>query len=219
MPASFILLRVSVSAGRLPGHVQAAFGGHFLPPFGHQADDVRLELERDGDDLRRVGHFQVEPGLDDLAQLPDVAVLHVPPVFAQMGGDPVRARGLAGQRGRHRVRFAAFAPAVTGFAQRGDVVNVDTQLQHAPGLSVTIRVMRNPNCGPAVRPNDNWRCLSLASPVFMRRAEIALLYQLLGAGSPLDGADLLRFWRFGVILTLIAHHRTDRALALSPVLR
>jgi len=52
----------------------------------------------------------------------------VAPVFPQMGRDPVGARGLASQGGGYRVRLASLAPAVTGLAQRGDVVNVYTQL-------------------------------------------------------------------------------------------
>ena len=44
------------------GNFQSAFGRHFRPPFGHDADDVRLQFQRDGDDFRHVGHFEVQAG-------------------------------------------------------------------------------------------------------------------------------------------------------------
>jgi hypothetical protein len=47
-----------------------------------------------------------------------------------MGGDAVRARGLGRERCRHGIRLAAPVPAIAGFANRGDMVNVYTQFQH-----------------------------------------------------------------------------------------
>src|SRR5471030_3479799 len=54
----------------------------------------------------------------------------MPPVFAQMRGDAVRARRLANARGFDRIRLAKSAPAITRLADRGDVVNVDAELEH-----------------------------------------------------------------------------------------
>ena len=59
------------------------------------------------DDFGSVGHFEVEAGFEDLAELADVAILHVPAVFAQVGGDAVGAGGFADERRFDRVRFAA----------------------------------------------------------------------------------------------------------------
>jgi hypothetical protein len=52
------------------------------------------------------------------------------PVFAQVGGDAVRAGGLADFRGLDGVRFAESAPAIARLANRGHVVNVNTELKH-----------------------------------------------------------------------------------------
>ena len=68
------------------------------------------------------------------AQFPDVAVLDVPAVFAQVRGDAVRARRLANPRGLDRVGFAKSASAITRFAQRGDVVNIDAEFEHVINL-------------------------------------------------------------------------------------
>ena len=110
--------------------VQAAFGGQFGAAFGHQANDVGFETEGDGDDFRRVGHFQVEAGFDGLAEFDDVAVLDVPAVFAQVGGDAVGAGGFADESGFDGVRFAAIASAIAGLAQGGNVINVDPEFEH-----------------------------------------------------------------------------------------
>src|SRR5208282_4304260 len=111
-------------------NVQPAFGCHFQPPFGHDADDIRLQFQRDADDFRHVGHFEIEPGLDGFAQLPNVAVLDVPAVFAQMRGDAVRAGGFTNPRRLDRIRFAETAPTIPRLAERCDVVNVDAEFEH-----------------------------------------------------------------------------------------
>ena len=53
----------------------------------------------------------------------DVGILNVPPIFAQMGGDPVGS-GLLAQHGRrHRIGFGA----ATRLPHRGDVIDVHIQ--------------------------------------------------------------------------------------------
>src|SRR5579863_126733 len=59
----------------------------------------------------------------------------MPAVFPQVGRDPVRSRGLAGQSGCNRVRLAPSPSPVAGLAQRGHVVDINSQLQ--PGHIVT----------------------------------------------------------------------------------
>jgi hypothetical protein len=42
----------------------------------------------------------------------------------------VRARRLANARGGNRIGFAKSAPAITRFANRRDVINVDAKFEH-----------------------------------------------------------------------------------------
>jgi hypothetical protein len=65
------------------------------------------------------------------AQAVNVAVLDVPSILPQVGGDPVRARALASQSGGQHFRFPGWASAVPGFAKGRDVVDIHTELQHA----------------------------------------------------------------------------------------
>jgi hypothetical protein len=51
-------------------------------------------------------------------------------ILPQMRGNAVGAGRFADKRGFRGVRFAFFAPVVTSFSNGGDVVDVDTQLQH-----------------------------------------------------------------------------------------
>ena len=111
-------------------HIQSAFSRHLQTPLRHHANDVRLQLEGDRDDLRRIRHFQIKPRLDDFAQPPDVAVLNMTPVLAQVRGDPMRASGLAHQRRGDGIRLAVTEPAITRLADRGHVINVDAKFEH-----------------------------------------------------------------------------------------
>jgi hypothetical protein len=47
-------------------------------------------------------------------------------VFAQMGGDAVGSGGLAQLSRHHRIRFPLGETSITGFPQRGHMVNIDT---------------------------------------------------------------------------------------------
>src|SRR5215211_325442 len=118
-------------AERLPlgGDFQAAFGGNFLPPFGNDADDVGFYLEGDSNDLRRIRHFEIEPGLDGAADVPTVAIEDMAAIFAQMNGNPVGAGLFAEARGRQRVRFAGIAAAIPGLADGSDVIDIDAELE------------------------------------------------------------------------------------------
>ena len=129
--------------GQIAGHVQTAFRGDLLPPFGHQADNVRLEVERDADDFRRVGHLEIQPCRDGLAYFPDVSVLDMAAVLAQVRRDSVGAGGLALSRGRHRVRFASLPATVPRFPQSGHVIDVYSQLQHLIELWFSLALLRN----------------------------------------------------------------------------
>jgi hypothetical protein len=54
----------------------------------------------------------------------------VAPVLAQVRGDAVRARRLANPRGFDGTWLAKSAPAIPRLANGGDVVNVDSKLEH-----------------------------------------------------------------------------------------
>src|SRR3954470_16292616 len=60
----------------------------------------------------------------------DVAILHMPPVAAQVNGDPLRASQLADDRGRNRIRLIA----LPSFTDRGNVIDVDSET-HARRLA------------------------------------------------------------------------------------
>ena len=65
-----------------------------------------------------------------LTQFPDVAVLDVPAILAQMRGNAVCAGGFANPRGRDGVRLAESASAIARLAERRDVINVDAEFEH-----------------------------------------------------------------------------------------
>ena len=89
--------------------VQAALGRQFLAAFRHQRRLVRLDLAgqvRDGVHRR---HFQVQPVGHQRPQQPQVALLDVAPVFAQVDGDAVGPAEQSQQRRRHGVGFVGRA--------------------------------------------------------------------------------------------------------------
>jgi hypothetical protein len=113
------------------GDVQAAFGCQFLSAFRDDANNLRLEAGGDVHHLGRVGHFKVETRFDGLTKFPDVAILDVAAVFAEMRGDAVGAGGFADESCLDGIRFAAIASGVARLAQGRDVINVHAQLQHS----------------------------------------------------------------------------------------
>ena len=98
--------------------------------FRDYANDIRLQFQGDADHLRRVRHFQVQAGLDNLPQTPDVAILNMPAIFPQMRGNALRPGGLANQSGCHGIRLTMAHAAIPRFTYGGDVINVNTQFEH-----------------------------------------------------------------------------------------
>ena len=97
---------------------------------------MRLVRKRDRQHLFRACHFEVQRQVGGFLYPFEIVVADMPPVFAQVGGDPVAAdRGYDLGRA-HRVRMIAAACV----ADRGDVVDIDPEAQpfaHAlrlPGL-------------------------------------------------------------------------------------
>jgi hypothetical protein len=91
-------------------------------------------LERDPDDLRGVGHFQVQPCVNPAPQLANVAILDMTPILAKVGRNAVRSGGFGSERSLDRAGLTLGTPAITRLPDSGHVVNIDAKLQHA-GLS------------------------------------------------------------------------------------
>jgi len=58
------------------------------------------------------------------------AIIGVASILAQVGSDAVGAGRFTNQRGVDRVRFALSTAAIPSFAQRGNVIDIDAELQH-----------------------------------------------------------------------------------------
>ena len=78
--------------------------------------------------------FQVQAGLDGLAEESQVAVLNVPPILPEMDCDPVSAGEFRLSRRPDRVRLT---PA-SSLAKGGDVVNIHSQTRHASHLPASL---------------------------------------------------------------------------------
>ena len=109
--------------GELAGHVQAAFGGEFLAPLGHQAGILRAHLQAMASisSVTAISRFILV--CSKPAQDTHVGVLDVAPVFAQVQGDGVGPGGFRQQGGLDRAGIAGAA----GLAQGGHMVDVDAE--------------------------------------------------------------------------------------------
>ena len=136
----------------------------------------------------------------------------MPPVFAQMRGDAMRAGRFADFSGLDRIGFAKSAPAIARLAQCRDVVNVDAELEHNHGCGVASATAAKNN---AVKTWDNFSIEHLSVPnqreigkcnydsdcptapvsAFIRRAQASLLREILAAGFDLHGGYFLRVRR------------------------
>jgi Uma2 family endonuclease len=124
---------------RLSSDVESAFGGDFFASFRNQGHVVGFDRQRNADHFIRGGHFQIQVGADGLAQNADVAVLDVPPVFAQVDGNTIGSGQFHDRCGGHWIGFDGTA----GLTNRGDVVDVDSQGQQGSilkhiGLSILL---------------------------------------------------------------------------------
>ena len=104
-------------------NIETAFGRDLLPPFGDQRHLMRPQTRRDREHFVRASHLEVEYRRDRRCETLDVDVLNVPPVFAEMRGDPVGARPFAEFRRGHGIRLIA-SP---GLSNGRDVVDVDVE--------------------------------------------------------------------------------------------
>ena len=63
-------------------HVETAFSGQLLTPFGHQCDEMRFDVHRHPGHLVRCRHLEIQLGLNNVSQEPEVSILDVPSVLA-----------------------------------------------------------------------------------------------------------------------------------------
>jgi hypothetical protein len=93
----------------LAGHIQTAFGGHFLTFFRHQAAEMRFGLAGNRQHLFGDRHLKIHAGVQRLAQNTHIAIGNMATVFAQMHGNAVSA-SLLGDKGRlNRIRISRAA--------------------------------------------------------------------------------------------------------------
>jgi len=87
--------------------------------FRHETNLVGVNLLGNRDNLRHVGHFEIEARANGLADQSNIAILNVPAIFPQMNRNAVRAGKLDFRRCPNRVGFgdrAAFGALVARLA-------------------------------------------------------------------------------------------------------
>ena len=116
----------TLDAIALAGNVQPALGGELLPFLRDQRDEIWFHRERD---LRHGivrSHFQIEFGADDFAQEPEIPVLDVPAVFAQMDNQSI-CPGQFDEDGRSKRVWVIPSPCLP---QRRDMIDIDAKPGH-----------------------------------------------------------------------------------------
>ena len=106
--------------------VQPPFGRQLLTPLRDERHLVGPDLQGERDDRGLGGQLEVQPDRDGLPEEPQVAVLDVPPILAEVDGDPIGPAQLGQRGGPDRVGLMP-APRL---AERGDVIDVDSQADH-----------------------------------------------------------------------------------------
>ena len=123
-----------VQPGFLDQDIETAFGGDFVTAFRHQHGHFRLQLTGDADHFVGRRHFQIQFGLGQITQAPDVGILNVTAIFPQMNGNAVRTAEMGFDGAPDGVRFIGAAR----LAQRGDVVDVNAKFDHISCNSLNI---------------------------------------------------------------------------------
>ena len=114
----------------LARRIETALGRDFAAVLRHEARVIGQDFQRELHDLRRVAEFKVQLRDHAVAQPHEVAILDVPPVGAQMHGDPAGPGTLADGCRRDDIRLAVGRvgrPRVARLPQGGDVVDVDAE--------------------------------------------------------------------------------------------
>ena len=103
--------------------IEPSFGGHLFAPLGHQRYLRRQHLPGDIQHFFFTGQFQIQLDGRSLPQQPQVTLLNMPAVLAQVASDAVGPRLLAELRRRDKgVAVVAVDPAspITGGSLLGD---------------------------------------------------------------------------------------------------
>lgn len=112
--------------------IKPAFGGDFRPAFRDKHDGVGVEFAGDGEHFLGGCHFEIESDLDETTQEFGISVHDVTAVLAQVNGDAVRPTEFRFVGSPDRVGLAKVGlSGIPGLSDRGDMVNVDTELNHA----------------------------------------------------------------------------------------
>lgn len=106
--------------------IQAAFRGNLFPAFRHERRKLGLDLAADVHDLVCRREFEIELGLDNLFEEPDIVVGYVAPVLAEVEDDPVCACHLADDGGVDRIGERLTA-CIT---ERCDVIDINEKVRH-----------------------------------------------------------------------------------------
>lgn len=108
---------------RLAGDIETALGRDLLAPLRHDRRLTRAKSFRQLDDRVAERHLQVQRRPDATGQAFDVSVLHMAPIFAKVGSNPISASVFAEERRGQRIRFGGAARLTNG----GDMIDVDEQ--------------------------------------------------------------------------------------------
>jgi phosphate transport system protein len=115
----------------LARHIEPAFGGHLHATLGDEHRGVRLDALCDRDHLVGRGHLEVELDVAELFEAANVVILNVPAVLAEVNGDSVGPAELGLDRGPDGVGLVR-QPRLP---DRGDVVDVDAELDHGESVN------------------------------------------------------------------------------------
>ncbi len=117
----------------LVSRVQAAFGGHFGPIFGDQADLGRLQAKGKIEHGRGSRHFEVQFLAKGTTEAQDIVVLNVTTVLPKVNGDRVGPSREADLGKGDRVWFrddARNGYAVSRLPKSGEVIDIYAQPNH-----------------------------------------------------------------------------------------
>ena len=125
----------------VPAEIEATLGRDFLALLGDETNFIRLQEEREIDDLGRVADLEIELRHDVGPEPFQVAVLHVAAIGPQMRRDPARPRPLAKACRHERIGLGIFRVRHGGVArlpQGGDMIeiNPETQSSHQASIGV-----------------------------------------------------------------------------------
>jgi len=114
----------------LGNNVKPALGGDFVSALRHQHGHFRRE--RGGDAHHLVGgrHLQIELDMREFAKPPDIRILDMPAILAQMHGDAVGTAQMRFDCRPDGVRLIGAA----SLPNRGNVVDIDTEFDHGESL-------------------------------------------------------------------------------------